>query len=272
MDRHEYYDFLARHDLRYVLGASLFRSRRHMAVFSVQRPPRAGHASEEEIAAFATLVPHFQRALLLHASLVDLRARNDALIDALDRLPAGVIVADRAARVLSMNRAARALTARSDGIESAGDGLRAAVAGETAQLRRLIAEAASPWSRSRGGDLRLTRPSGKAPLPVRVFPAGAENPEALSFSTPAAVLFVTDPERRNPPRPEVLARLYGLSAGQSTLLAALASGRNLTDASKRLGLSRAAARKQLERLLRKTGCRRQADLVRLVVSGPASLM
>jgi DNA-binding CsgD family transcriptional regulator len=57
---------------------------------------------------------------------------------------------------------------------------------------------------------------------------------------------------------------FGLSPRQATLTALLFSGRSVKEAAIMLGITEGSARQYLKLIFRKTGARRQADLVRLV--------
>jgi DNA-binding CsgD family transcriptional regulator len=79
-----------------------------------------------------------------------------------------------------------------------------------------------------------------------------------------ALLTIADPQA-TPAAPEPLLRRHlGLSPAEARLAAALAAGERLADYAGRAGIGRETARTLLKRAMRKTGARRQADLVRQV--------
>ncbi len=57
---------------------------------------------------------------------------------------------------------------------------------------------------------------------------------------------------------------FALSPRQATLTALLVSGRSVKEAALALGITEGSARQYLKEIFRKTGARRQADLVRIV--------
>jgi DNA-binding CsgD family transcriptional regulator len=57
---------------------------------------------------------------------------------------------------------------------------------------------------------------------------------------------------------------FVLSPRQATLTALLVSGRSVKEAAFVLGITEGSARQYLKEIFRKTGARRQADLVRIV--------
>jgi DNA-binding CsgD family transcriptional regulator len=63
---------------------------------------------------------------------------------------------------------------------------------------------------------------------------------------------------------DVVRLQFGLSPRQAKLTALLFSGRSVKEAAGLLGITEGSARQYLKGIFRKTGARRQADLVRIV--------
>src|SRR6266436_4683466 len=72
-----------------------------------------------------------------------LRWRSSIAVQALDRLCAGVIVADDCGRVIEMNRAARSILGAEDGLAMRNGQLCAGRVFETSRLAKLIASTAA---------------------------------------------------------------------------------------------------------------------------------
>ena len=70
------------------------------------------------------------------------------------------------------------------------------------------------------------------------------------------------------PEGDILRRHYGLSRKQSELTMLLAGGIALGKCADAMGIAERTARRHLEAIFAKTGVRRQADLIRLVLSLP----
>jgi DNA-binding CsgD family transcriptional regulator len=62
--------------------------------------------------------------------------------------------------------------------------------------------------------------------------------------------------------------LFGLTRAEASIAAELANGKSLYEIADLLEISRHTARNHLKRIFEKTGARRQADVVRLVLSCP----
>jgi PAS domain-containing protein/DNA-binding CsgD family transcriptional regulator len=254
--------------------ALLFRDGNTYGGLSLLRPQGMDDFASGDYRLLNRLIPHIGRAVQVSLHMQSLRFERDAERTALDCLERGAIVVDRAGRVVTLNRAAREIVAAADGLTVRAGALHAATAAETAQLARLIAGAAATGngngnSLDPGGAIALSRPSGKRPLSVLVAPLPSAAVNAPSRS--AALLFVSDPERAEEASEQVLVRLYGLTPAEARLAAALVPGRGLACAAKSLDICLSTAHGTAKSLFAKTGVRRQAELVRLVLRGPAGL-
>ncbi len=87
----------------------------------------------------------------------------------------------------------------------------------------------------------------------------------------AAAIYITDPQNPFDLDSSKLRRLYKLTPAEARLAAHLAQGSRLEDAATDLGVSLNTVRTHLKRIFSKTGTDRQAELVRLIISGPARI-
>ena len=85
------------------------------------------------------------------------------------------------------------------------------------------------------------------------------------------MLFIGDPDKPMEIDQSRLRQLYGLSRAEARVVALLAQGYKLDATAESLGLVYETVRKHLKQVFDKTGCDRQAELVRLLVTGPATL-
>jgi DNA-binding CsgD family transcriptional regulator len=95
-----------------------------------------------------------------------------------------------------------------------------------------------------------------------------EGRAAIDDQSPAAFVLLTDPDRETS-RPQWMLRgLYGLSAAETAIADRLMRGDTPEQAAAALDIKLSTARWHLSALFRKTDTRRQAELVRLLLSLP----
>ena len=115
----------------------------------------------------------------------------------------------------------------------------------------------------------VSRPSGRRPFALLIAPLSPDVTLAAQHQAPAALILITDLERQ----PKVLGRrlvdLFGLTPAEACLAVALVAGKRLEDIAEERGVRMPTLRTQLRAILDKTGTRRQADLMRLIVGLPA---
>ena len=100
-----------------------------------------------------------------------------------------------------------------------------------------------------------------------VSPVGLDR-IVLSSSSPAALLFVSDPAAEGVVRPNDLRELFDLSPAEAQLVVGLTEGKSLRDIADLNGVSISTVRTLLQRAATKTETNSQRDLLRLVLGSP----
>ena len=274
LGRSEFYnDFLRPQGLFHALGAvALKDDEGRIGVLRVMRP-RARPFREEERSFLRLVLPYLARALELFQRLAALQAERDASAELLDGFAGGIVLLDRECRVLLANRYAESLLAAADGLVSVHGTLVASAPQDGVLLRHLIAAVASRDPRrpaAAGGALVVRRPSGRMPYQVLVSPLAA--PWLATAPRQAAVaLFVNDPQQGAGADETVVCRYLGLTPAEGRVVLALARGLSLAEIARESSVSLNTVRTHVKRSLAKARVRRQADLVRLVLSAPSGL-
>jgi DNA-binding CsgD family transcriptional regulator/PAS domain-containing protein len=215
------------------------------------------------------LVPH----LALGYRLMAETRRHEALADAIDRFPTGVTLLDARGHLLLANRGARQIFAQNDGIALDGAAVRAASANDDAALRRAISasvEAAVAGRLIESAVLSVSRRSGRRPFAVMIGPLRPHTGDPTAADA-VVVLYVADLEHGVLRRREALRELYGLTEAETQLVELLCQGSSLDEAAVARGVTMNTARSQLKQVFAKTHTSRQSELVRLVISGVASI-
>jgi PAS domain-containing protein len=242
------------------LGVVLAREEARVAAMLAVLPRNEGWSpTPADRALLEVLAPSIADALELHRRLVG----AGALTSLLDHFVLGVVLLDDRGRVTYANRSAAELFDVESGLSEL-----ARVDGRdprTEALRRVL-----PPGNADDFSVRAHPIDGR-PLQVLFTALSWPDPlggEARNF---ARAIFIGDSKRGSGAPVESLGSAFGFTHGEAKLAGLLAADLALAEAAAELGITESTARTVLKRILAKTGTRRQASLVRLLLSGPAQL-
>ena len=244
------------------LGSSL------QAGIALHRTRSAGRYDPHDIAQFALVHEHLQRALAVGLRLGSLATTQQITADLLDRNVAAVMLLDDRRRIVFMNRAAEELEAprrRSCASRPTActppPGTKMNIYRPCSRAPSICSEPGIPAVKSS----RVSRPSGRQPYGVRIT-AVARPPVALTAFRPAVCLLIGDPELPAAPSAPRLQVLFNMTRAEARLAARLGAGLSLRTAASRLGITYGTARSRLTQLFRKTNTQSQPQLVRLLLT------
>lgn len=269
-----YNDFRRRWQSERYIACDVFRDPRRFGILAVQGSRRRAPFGTAEKAIVQRLLPHLRRAVQMRAHLGLSDAHRRTLEELIDGVLAGVVLVNDAAQVIYANAAARRIDRLADGLGIARGQLTAASSADDRALRQAVAAAIGTAQRSAAGGatvLTIARPSGARPFTILVSPgpgAGSQSP----FRVASALVLIGDPDAGLVSAAELAARLYGLTPAEARLARAAAAGESLETYAEAQGITLSTARWTMKQVLAKTGSRRQADLVRLLLTGPAALV
>jgi DNA-binding CsgD family transcriptional regulator len=258
----------------YLMGTTLRDEPAGRAALNVNRPWRGGVYDGDEQQLFERLLTHVQRALGVHRQVSHLRVANQTMTDGFDQLAFGVVFLDRFERVLHVNRVAARVLEGDDVLQVRERRLEALGAGAAQRLERALARAlvGSSLTGVRSAEsIMLFRSDGRRPLAVLVAPVQSSIGPGWSVPGCAAVVFMREAELANSSL-ELIAASFGLTPRETQLAAGLMGGRSLEAIAEELRVARETLRTYLKGLFRKTGTRRQAELVAVLLSHPAHLL
>jgi DNA-binding CsgD family transcriptional regulator len=259
-----YNDFLRRIDVSHGCGGTILREGSLTANVTLLR---AGPAfGDQDRRLLRTLIPHLRRAILANRRLAGATLEGQTVLATLDRLPWGVMLADAQARALFVNLAARRIVDVRAGVWIDRGTVSALRPRDTWLLRGAIARAARPGLG--GTSMALGRPASRA-LGIDIVPLAL--PPATDSPARVVAIFLLDPGRRAERHDRLLARLYDLTPAEAAVAARLGAGDTLNEAAAARAIARETARTHLKNILRKTGTRRQAELVLRLQQAPLRL-
>jgi DNA-binding CsgD family transcriptional regulator len=171
------------------------------------------------------------------------------------------------------NRAAEEILAEGAGLHVSGGIVYAGSTDETCTLRKAIAgcvDTAAHGGGTASGRVRLSRGGGRRPLGVPVIPLRPQVPWTRLYQ-PSAILFVNDPGRDVAVRSDHLRDELGLTRAEAALALEILAGQGLQVAAGRLQITLTTARTHLAHIFEKTGTRRQAEVVRLILQSAGGI-
>ncbi len=264
----DYYNgFMKPRDMHTVMRLTLAHRDKFLTCISLVRPPSVEEFDAAAIEQCQMFMPHLQRAAMIRFQAHDAGIMLGGLSDVADRSVTAVLLLDRDGEVKFANKAARAMAAAEDAFLLRRDRFEIPDRDDDADFQRLVAGAAGVLEdidAPRGGVMRLARSSGKTSYTVTVAPVAHQ--ASWIGSEPMVLVLVADPDVTPTPPREILAQLFGFTMAETRVAERLLMGDSPEQAAAFLQVKTATARWHLASIYRKTGTKRQAELVRLLLS------
>jgi DNA-binding CsgD family transcriptional regulator len=229
--------------------------------------------TEDDIEFGEDLFHHIVRAVRIQARLNGVERKQLALAEVMNRLPTGVVLLDAKRRVVAVNASAERIFAMQDGIALGSSGPYVTSPNENRAFQLLLSSALQPdegRELEAGGFVAVSRPSGGRPYAVMVTPLFKALPGSAGGDAVVSV-WIADPESGRVSATQVLEKLYQLTNAEAELVQLLSQGLSLEEAADKRGVTINTARSQLKQVFSKTDTRRQGELLRLVLTGVASI-
>lgn len=223
----------------------------------------------EALSALGRFLPLLASTVAAQRRQIAMQALGGAIMNRYDRYHVGALVVDADGYLVYCNNAARRHLDAGSGMALRGGRLEAGLPHESALLLASIRDVLASdlpdshflsrlFSASREGDMPLTL--AISPFRGRLGDGGY------------VTIMAYDPSRPDVNRKEIVQWTYHLSVRESELACALAAGESLEGYAERAECTLEGARSLLKRVYRKTGTSRQAELVKLVLAGPAAMV
>jgi DNA-binding CsgD family transcriptional regulator/PAS domain-containing protein len=212
------------------------------------------------------LVPHFQRAVAIGRLFDQNETVDGALTQTLNHVEAGVLLVGADGSITFANASAKAMLSEAALIRAENNALRAALPEADRTLRGIFA-AAERGDASvgvRGVAVPLTANSHDRWFAHALPLTSGNRQKAATAHAAVAAVFIrqTTPDARAPL--EAIAKNHKLTASEVRVLHALLKVNSVKGMAETLGLSQATVKTHLHNLFRKTGTRRQSELVKFV--------
>lgn len=228
---------------------------------SLQRSAEQGDYQRWELDRLNQLLPYLRQVVQLRARLGPSEQQTQQAI--LDALPCASLILGEQAQLVCANAAARQLLERERSLRLEDQRL---AFRRSDQQRAFLLQTVQAVRSSTGlepyySDSLVIHRETQAPLVMVVRPI-----DSAQQAGGCVLVTIHDPQRRTLPAAEDIASYFGLSAAEAQLSADLASGLSLQEIAQRRHKSEATLRSYLKQIFRKTGFKRQGELVSAILA------
>ncbi|WP_019449485.1 helix-turn-helix transcriptional regulator [Cupriavidus sp. BIS7] len=252
-----YGDFLNKFELGSYMACLVERQPHYEVYFSMQRALSQGHFAGDDSRRMDWVVPHMRSAIAMRDRTLALSTLATLATRMIERLAFAVAVYSPERLLLLANMAGERWARRLD------------PSGKTSewQLSRsfneMLQAACDPATPQAALAARAIDTHGNQ-AEVLVLPLPATHAFAASWQQPAALVVVHEAGAPSVLLDSVMRNLYGLTPAETRLVARLATGEGLPEASRHLHIQHETARTQLKSIFLKTGCTSQPQLTNLL--------
>ena len=219
------------------------------------------------------LTPYLTRALSIYSKMKRSESEAEIYAELVEQLTVGIIILDRDARVIKVNRLGKNLLDEMDNVALVNDKLHFLQAVDQNLYITSFEKAVQQYERkSSSPGVELLRIKQTAGRDIGLLIKSAVSSQWYEGrGCPAVVVYVCDPAAEKNTREAFVSKLFGLTISEASLAIVLADGMTLAEGAKKLNITENTARTVSKRIFSKTGARRQAELVRLILSSVALL-
>lgn len=260
---------------RYRMTCTLPVSQELVAGVAVTHLRETGAFTPEDVMRLEYLLPHMLRAVRLQRRLRALERDAEDIVAALDRLPTGALIVSSELEIICLNQQAERLLSDCEGLCVRRSRLVPTRSAEACALREAIRETSALADGGLDGPklppqvVRIRRPD-KLALELLAAPLRPRyRMRQKSGQKARALLLIYDPTSHPRVDPTLLERLFELTRTEAIIAARLAEGRTIAEVSKERRCSAATVRSHVKQIFQKTRTNRQAELVQLLLTGPA---
>jgi DNA-binding CsgD family transcriptional regulator len=251
-------------------GSNLVAEEKFCTLLAISNTPGQDYLRDEQLRLFKIISQHVARSVRMSGQLWKLDLTNLAAEEQFEQLPYSAMLVDVWGRVVLANAAAKQMLDARDGIVLHNGRLMVPSAPDA--LQELIASCvrAAPELGGPGGEVVMPRNFPLSPVNVTVAPlrshARLTDAPWIGFGPPVAVVSVRDPDFDRHRREENLRHRFGLTNAEAALATEIVKGDGRRAAAQRCGITDSTAKSHLAHIFEETGTRRQAELIRLLLS------
>jgi DNA-binding CsgD family transcriptional regulator len=271
--RTEFFNDWARYqNIHHGICGTVYRGCGQTVQLLIQRTRGQGHYTEEETAFVNQLVPHMQHAFLISAKMARIRSRSEAAALAAERERLPFFLLDRNRKVIHCSPDAERLVLAKGMLEIRKGRLEIADQLQNSRLNRLtrecLAAAVSREIKNAGGHILVPRPQGGG-MRLLIRPMLPEIPLLVGEPDVYVAVYVSDPGAGIVIDADRLKTLYQLSDAEARVAAAMVATVDSAEMARSCAIGMNTLRTHLKAIFAKTQTQNRADLMKLLLTGPA---
>jgi DNA-binding CsgD family transcriptional regulator len=266
-DNRYYVEWLEPQGLSDAVAFMIARDSTMLGSIAWSRHVSAGDLGEHEMTAMRLIAPHFRRAAAI-SKLLELKTIAAQTFEAtLNSLSTGIVLVDESLGIVHANAAAEAMLSSGDPITSRAGKLTTPRQSTLAVLAAVVSQAAKEEQRlgQRGIGIPLQGRNG-VPSVVHVLPMGGGDIRPELQRRAKAALFIASANAPPQMPRDALALIYDLTNAESRVFELIVEGKTQGEIARVLGVAVSTVKTHLLHVFGKTGCNRQADLVKMAAS------
>lgn len=258
-------EFLIPRGVHHIASTRIATDAQFDAFLNVHRGRAGEPFSVRDLRRFGRVGLHVGRAVQAYLDVTRANLGRAAAAALPSHLAIPALLVGANARVLFANLAAEALLDADGPLGIRSGRLEAVRDSDGHQLSRIIGVAATTGV---GGEMVVHRQPGQVSIRVLVAPAGSVATLYRVSPVPSALVLLQDGADDPTSSAGGLRRRFNLTNAEARLAEALLDGKRLADVAASRNVSVETVRTQLRSLFKKTGTKRQADLVRTFLARP----
>ena len=258
--------------IHYVSGMNIFNNESWIVGLGLHRGEDDGVFEENSLQVLNDLLPHMQRAMRIQQEFTRLRLRERALTEGLSRLALGVALLNDSGFPVYINPVAQSIFESHPAVSLSTTGISVSTREQNKSLQKTITDMIQASLNNTNlpeVTLPLVHTDRELPLTVMLAPYANLEIGLHDVASDARVLmYLSDPSAGTLISVDTLHALYGLSESESIVAIGIANGFTLEQLAQMNHVSQNTVKTQLKSVFRKTNCKRQPELVSLLLRQP----
>jgi len=266
-------DLVTPQGIHYGLGGKINIEENISSYLAFNRDKKKQGFEDEYLKILKLLTPHLQKAMLINEKTRGIKLQQNLLSDALNQINSPLLMVNKNRKILFINLLAEQLIEQQAGITIKNNHILFLSPDSNNELQHLIHQATvKDTSLQQSGAMQYRHSDAQPSISILVSPVKPDMVNIDTQSNEHALLVLSTHDHQQPITIERLSNLYKLTKAEARLTVELCHGLTLNEIAEKFSLSKNTLKSQLRSCFNKTGTSRQAELIRRINTGPATII